>query len=247
MIIENITYVTFESYVNDNILRPLGMENTGIDNNKKVINKMSSPYYSNWEDFIQYEYMDMSSSFSAGAMYSTVDDLYKWDQALYSEKLVSKTTMDLFLQSNVFNYGFGWFLDKRYDRRRVFQGGAYRGFRSEMHRYPDDHTTVIMLTNYDFVPVFKLTESLTGILFGEQISVPPRPQSYTLDERIYSNYMGTYEGYGCKATVDRNEDQFFLSGTMKQSSPSIRFRRLHYIILGTIGNVISHWRPTTRK
>ncbi|WP_233699015.1 hypothetical protein [Paenibacillus profundus] len=141
---------------------------------------MSSPYHSNWEDFIQCEYMDMSSSFSAGAMYSTVDVLYKWDQALYSEKLVSKTTMDLALQSNVFNYGF-----------------------------PDDHTTVIMLTNYDFVPVFKLTESLTGIRFGEQISVPPRPQSYTLDERIYSNYMGTYEGYGCKATVARNEDQLF--------------------------------------
>ncbi|TDL49233.1 serine hydrolase [Paenibacillus dendritiformis] len=209
MIIENITGATFESYINDNILRPLGMENTGIDNNKKVINKMSSPYHSHWEDFIQCEYMDMSSSFSAGAMYSTVDDLYKWDQALYSETLVSKATMDLAFQFNDFKYGFGWFLDRRYHRRRVFHGGAYRGFRSEMHRYPDDHTTVIMLTNYDFVPVFKLAESLTGILFGEQISVPPRPQSYALDKRMYANYIGTYEGYGCKATVDRIEDQLY--------------------------------------
>ncbi len=67
----------------------------------------------------------------------------------------------------------------------------------------------MMLTNYDFVPLFKLTESLPGILFGEQISVPTRPHPYSLDEKIYANYMGTYEGYGCKATVARNGDQLY--------------------------------------
>jgi CubicO group peptidase (beta-lactamase class C family) len=196
MIVERITGLTFEHFLNENILVPLGMENTGIDNNKTVVAKMSSSYHSTWEDFIQCEYMDMSSSFSAGAMYSTVDDLYKWDQALYSETLVSKATLDLIFNPNPYNYGFRWFIDKRYNRRRVHHGGAYRGFRSELHRYPDEHTTVIMLTNYDFVPVLKLAESLTGVLFGEHVPVPTRPQPYPLDELIYADYMGTYEGYG---------------------------------------------------
>lgn len=209
MMIEKITGLTFERFVTDKILRPLGMENTGIDDNRKVIPNMSSAYDASGEDFTPCEYLDMCSSFSTGSMYSTVDDLYKWDQALYTETLVSKKTMELAFQSEGFNYGFGWFLDTRYDRRRIYHGGAYRGHRSELHRYPDEQTTIIMLTNYDFVPVFKLTESLTGILFGEQISVPTRPQSYPLDDRIYTNYMGTYKGFGCKAIVDRNEDQHY--------------------------------------
>ncbi|RXZ81732.1 serine hydrolase [Paenibacillaceae bacterium] len=209
MLIERIANSTFESYIQNHILTPLGMGNTGIDNNKKVINQMSSSYHSSWEDFIPCEYMDMSSSFSAGAMYSTVDDLYLWDQALSSAKLVSRETMDLAFKPNDFNYGFGWFLDKRYGRSRVYHGGAYRGFRSELHRYPNDNACIIMLTNYDFVPVLRLTESLTDMLFGGHAPVPERPQPWSIDEHVYANYMGTYEGYGCTAVVDRHDDQLF--------------------------------------
>ncbi|WP_256757418.1 serine hydrolase [Cohnella sp. WQ 127256] len=209
MIIENITGLPFANYITNNILKPLGMVNTGIDDNKRVVPKMAASYHSSWEEFVQCEYMDMSSIFAAGAMYSTIDDLYKWDQALYSDTLVSTSTMEMAFTSNDFNYGFGWFLDQRYNRRRIYHGGAYRGFRSEMHRYPDEHTTIIMLTNYDFVPVTKLTEALSGLLFGENIIVPTRPPSCALQESTYASYMGTYEGYGCKAIVSRNEDQLY--------------------------------------
>ncbi|MFP3599914.1 serine hydrolase, partial [Chryseobacterium sp. SIMBA_029] len=83
-----MTGLKFENFLSKHLLAPLGMNDTGLDNNRKVIPHMSSAYDSSWNDLILCEYMDMSSSFSAGAMYSTVNDLYLWDQALYSEKLV---------------------------------------------------------------------------------------------------------------------------------------------------------------
>lgn len=209
MIIEKITGVTFDQYVTDHILKPLGMENTGVDNNKRLLSNMSSAYSVSSQQFIQSEYMDMSAIFSAGAMYSTVNDLFKWDQAFYSKQLVSLQTLELAFATNEFNYGFGWFLDNRNDRKRVYHGGAYRGHRSEMHRYPDEATTVIMLTNYDFVPVKKVTESISGILFGEKPPIPALPPAYSLEKHIYDKYMGTYEGFGCTAVVDRNENQLF--------------------------------------
>ncbi|MGG1661036.1 serine hydrolase [Brevibacillus sp. NRS-1366] len=209
VVIEKITGSTFENYITDHILIPLGMKNTGIDNNQKVIHNMSSAYNSSWEDFIPCEYIDMSSIFSAGSMYSTVDDLFIWDQALYSEKLVSKPTMDMALQTTCCNYGFGWFLDNHHNRRRIYHGGAYRGFRSEMHRYPDDQATVIMSTNYDFVPIRKLTESLTALLFGGHVPMQRRPNEVPLEKRVYETYMGTYEGFGCTATVDRKGEQLY--------------------------------------
>ncbi|GGE58820.1 serine hydrolase domain-containing protein [Priestia taiwanensis] len=219
MLIEHITGVTFETYIQDNILTPLGMTNTGIDTNKTVIRNMSSSYHSTWEDFIQCEHMNMSSSFSAGAMYSTVDDLYKWDQALYGETLVSKATMKLAFTSNNFNYGFGWFLDEHCNRRRVHHGGAYRGCRSQMHRYPDDGVTVIALTNYDFVPILKLTESVATIFFGEDVHISDRPAAYPLDDDIYAKYIGTYEGFGCQAVVERNGDQLYFIWNAEEAIP----------------------------
>jgi CubicO group peptidase (beta-lactamase class C family) len=146
MIIEKISGLSFEDYLTRYILEPLGMKDTGIDDNRKVIPQMASSYHASGIDFIQCEYMNMSSSFSVGAMYSTIDDLFLWDNALYTEKLVSKTTLDMAFNPS-FNYGFGWFIDEQFNRKRIHHGGAYRGFRSEMHRYPNERVTAIMLTN----------------------------------------------------------------------------------------------------
>jgi len=207
IIIENIAGLAYEAFVQDNLLQPLGMLNTGFDDNKRIIPNMSSAYNSTWDTYLSSEYMDMSSSFAAGSMYSTVDDLYLWDQALYAEQLVSDATKQLAFQSRSFSYGYGWFLDQPFGRKRIHHGGAYRGHRSELHRYPDDRATVIVLTNYDFVPVHKLADTLARIMFGEDNAPPERPAAYVPLETAYADYIGTYEGFGCKAVVSRDGDR----------------------------------------
>lgn len=209
MIIEKITGMSFEDYITSFILQPLGMVNTGVYNNHKVISTIASPYQSTWSDYTQCEYIDMSSIFSAGAMYSTISDLYLWDQALYTDQLVSHDTLELAFHSSNLKYRFGWFLDESFNRKRMYHGGAYRGFRSELHRYPEDKTSIILLTNYEPVPVTKLTNSLAGLLFGEDIEVPIHPQTFSLKDSIYATYMGTYEGYGCKASVEHQGEDYY--------------------------------------
>lgn len=211
MIIEKITDMTFEDYITSFILQPLGMLNTGVYNNQKVITKIASPYQSSWEAYTQCEYIDMSSIFAAGSMYSTIDDLYLWDQSFYTDRLISHDTLETAFHSSNLKYRFGWFLDEHFNRKRMYHGGAYRGFRSELHRYPEDQTSIIMLTNYEPVPVTKLTDALAGLQFGESIEVPAHPQAFPLEDSVYATYMGTYEGYGCKASVERSgEDYYFV-------------------------------------
>jgi len=207
MIIEQITGMSYESFVHNNLLLPHRMTNTGFDDNRRILTNMSAAYNSTWDTYISSEYIDMSANFSTGSMYSTVDDLYLWDQALYSEQLISESTKALAFHSTSFPYGYGWFLDNKFDRKRIYHGGAYRGHRAELHRYPDDRTTVIVLTNYDFVPVQKLAESIASIIFGDRIEPPARPTAYALLESAYEDYIGTYEGFGCKAVVTRDGDQ----------------------------------------
>lgn len=210
LIVENVTGLTFEQFLSSCILKPLGMDNTGMFDHRKVIRDMSSGYHSSWNDFIPCEYLNMSSSFTAGAMYSTVDDLLKWDQALYSATLVSQAALDRAFEP-VFNYGFGWFIDERFQRRRIHHSGAYRGHRSDMQRYPGEKVTVIMLTNYDFVPILRLTERIARMVFGQKPAIPVKPDSYPLPNEIYDRYRGTYEGDGfdCKAVVERNENGWY--------------------------------------
>ena len=89
----------------------------------------------------------------AGGVFSTVGDLHRWDQALYTEQMVSQASLDEAFTSGVLNngesfgYGFGWGLDEHRGNRRISHGGSWVGFRTNIARHPDDGLTVIILTN----------------------------------------------------------------------------------------------------
>ncbi|WP_150275745.1 serine hydrolase [Paenibacillus tepidiphilus] len=219
LLIERLSGLSFRDFIDRHILQPLGMLNTGFDDNRTLIPGMASSYQSNWEQLTPCEYMDMSSIATAGCMYSTVDDLYKWDQALYTGSLVSSKTLETIFTPGHGSYGYGWFIDEHLGRSRIHHGGAYRGCRSELHRYPEEKLTVIMLTNYDIVPVYPLTERLAGLALGQEVPLPARPPAISLDDAIYKAYVGTYEGYGCQAEVKHDGKQLYFIWNEEQSVP----------------------------
>lgn len=90
--------------------------------------------------------LNMSYVYAAGGLYSTVEDLYKWDQALYTEKIVNKETLKKMFTPNLGNYGYGW---KIYSNDKDFVGhsGNIKGFRAIFYRFLRDKATVIILTN----------------------------------------------------------------------------------------------------
>ncbi|WP_151734598.1 serine hydrolase domain-containing protein [Paenibacillus tengchongensis] len=219
LLIERLSGMSYREFIHRHILQPLNMADTGFDDNRTLIPGMASSYQSNWDQLIPCEYMDMSSIATAGSMYSTVDDLYKWDQALYTDKLVSPETLETVFTPVLGNYGYGWFIDEHLGRSRIHHGGAYRGCRSELHRYPGEQLTVIMLTNYDIVPVYPLTERLAGMALGQEVPLPVRPEAVPADGQIYKDLTGTYEGYGCRAEVKLDGNQFYFIWNEEQAVP----------------------------
>ncbi|MFD0958896.1 serine hydrolase domain-containing protein [Paenibacillus chungangensis] len=211
LVIERVSGQSFEHFVTKHILHPLDMMETGIDTGDKLIPGMASPYTSSGDGMVPAEYIYMGNVSAAGGMFSTASDLFKWARAIQEEKLLSpRTYRDVFGNSEA-KYGMGWFLKERSGRRRVFHGGAYRGFRSELHCYPDDELTVILLTNYDIVPVTYLADTISDILLGEEATVPDFPPVVPLSTQQIQRYVGTYEDFGCKAVVDMDgEELFFL-------------------------------------
>jgi len=109
-------------------------------------------------------------AFSAGSLLSTVEDMAKWDAALYTEKLLKKSSLDQMWTAAVtvngadppFNYSFGWFVDDHNHRLLQHTGGT-PGFSSAIYRFIDDKLTVIILTNHADRIIDQLAVDLAGI------------------------------------------------------------------------------------
>jgi CubicO group peptidase (beta-lactamase class C family) len=110
-------------------------------------------------------YLDMSIPFSAGGLYSTVEDLYRWDRALYTEKLISKKSLNQMFTPYRDGYGFGWRILKEFQRKVLMHAGRINGFSAAIRRYPDDDACVIVLGNVEDIDTEKISHDLGAILF----------------------------------------------------------------------------------
>jgi CubicO group peptidase (beta-lactamase class C family) len=152
IIIEQVSGMTYGEFIKENILEPLHMEHTSYD-----------PYGNNFPNqAIGYD--DITTNppllafplhptvpFSAGAIYSTVQDLYKWDRALYTDQLVSSELMQQMFTPGLGDYGYGWYIDNLMvngqPHKQIWHWGNYSGFFGFFSRLVDDNSTIILLRN----------------------------------------------------------------------------------------------------
>ena len=105
-IIESVTGKTYEQALKENILDPAGMKNTGYDHHNPLIPKRAAGYRKTGDGYENALYLDMTIPYAAGAMYSTVEDLFLWDQALYTDKLLSAQSKELMFKPFLQDYAY---------------------------------------------------------------------------------------------------------------------------------------------
>jgi CubicO group peptidase (beta-lactamase class C family) len=150
-IVEKVAGMPFTRFMEANIFRPLGMSRTFIYEGDAVPLADVATGYTGGRRRMDACYLN--GVVGDKGIYSTVEDLFKWDRALYSEKLVKETTLaeacepgskELKKQ----NYGFGWrLLNLDCGDPVVYHGGWWKGFKSYLMRNPKDQSTIIVLTN----------------------------------------------------------------------------------------------------
>jgi CubicO group peptidase (beta-lactamase class C family) len=148
-IVERVSGMSYDAFLHQRIFDPLGMSNTDYDHGQ-AINK---PLAYGFDDSGPADYMNMSVAYAAGGLYSTVDDLYQWDQALYTTTLASQDLLNLMFTPYVnvpgrnADYGYGWFLGKRQGVPTIEHPGSLDDFSTLIVRIPQDQTTLIILCN----------------------------------------------------------------------------------------------------
>lgn len=152
--------IDFAKFMQQRIFVPLGMTGSLVhDHTRPAVRNRSIGYEPEGEGYKLNNDDPLNGIVGSGGVYTTLHDLFRWDQALYGESLVSSAALDeaftpaLLNKGESTHYGFGWRIEDYSGHRRIRHGGSWVGFRTHIARYPDDHFTVVMLSNRaDFNP-----------------------------------------------------------------------------------------------
>lgn len=175
-ILEEVTGQTYAEVLGERIFTPLGMRDTGIDDQYRVVPGRAVGY----DDILGgrriAKWMDMSTPFAAGAMYTTVGDLWKWDQALRAETLLQGDLAREMVTPGLGDYGFGWEitelpaetgLDTDGGTRIVnYHGGGMPGVSTLIWRVPAEERCIIVLGNTMQTMTFSIQRGLAELLAG---------------------------------------------------------------------------------
>jgi len=199
VIIEKVSGKSYEEVLQEKILKPLKMYNTGVDNNKIILEKRAYGYMKESTEYVKGPYHYMPNCFAGGDMYSTVEDLYLWDQALYTEKLLSEKTKKLMFKSHILaaglpvygaGYGFGWLINKlspavsRDSLEMIWHQGYIPGFHTMISRLVDDKHLIIIFNNTGHTKLWEMNLAILNILYDSPYELPKKSVFETLATTI---------------------------------------------------------------
>ncbi|MBC7847777.1 MAG: beta-lactamase family protein [Flavobacterium sp.] len=209
LIIEKVTGKPYEQVVKDFILEPLEMKHSGFD-----FTGLQSPNkaigYSKYTKTIKEASIpwDSTATYSAGSLYSTVEDLYRWHNGLLNYKVYSKTSLDKATTPFLEGYGLGCWVDMIYDKKVVSHGGNIFGFTGYFGRIQEEDVSIIILNNIFNRQIETIGLSILAILYD-------KPYSYFDEIKLMPNtldkYVGEYEiSSDYRVKILRKGNQLFI-------------------------------------
>lgn len=199
MIAEKASGTAFPQFVKKNIFEPLGMNDSVVfdQTNPKIKNRATSYARGSGEkSFENIDYTPLNLIYGDGAVNTNLEDMFKWDQALYTEKLVKAATLKQAFARGKLNdgkeidYGFGWFPRLVFGLESVSHTGGWAGFRTYIVRYPAERFSVVVLSNFAQFSPGTIGNKIARIYLQDKMTFPV---AVKLDDKTLEKYAGRYE------------------------------------------------------
>lgn len=224
-IIEKVSGLPYEDYLQKNIFEKAGMINSGISNNDSIIQKKASIYYRNGENYALNPYINWNLNIGLDGMYSTIDDLYKLDRAMYGTSILSEESKAMmhtpynkaypdggFIDS----YGYGIFIDPYYNlgHHLLTHSGGFIGTMTTFDRYPDDNIFIAVLSNNESES-HMISYGLAGILFKKDVEIPYKHIPIKKENPAFIKFAGKYD----KIEIHFSKGKLFLGNLETELVP----------------------------
>jgi CubicO group peptidase (beta-lactamase class C family) len=179
-LLERVSGQTYADFVQENLFKPLGMHDSGLDSNVASIPRRAAGYWPGADGPENAERPNLSLGFSAGSLYSTTEDLLRWEEGLFGGKLLTPAS-----------------------RLVIEHDGNNIGFNSDMAYYPEERLAVIVLGNLNGTVTGEMTKALAAIVHGETVVVSVRKE-IALPRKVLARYVGSYQfpGYSMTMTLE---------------------------------------------
>lgn len=181
-IIEKITGQPYSDYITENILIPTGMTNTAMEFIDDVVENRATGYMKSISGKYQNNNFLNSPPQPDGGILSTVGDILKFDQALYSSILINDASKKKMFTALKVTYGLAFQVEDRQGNKVVGHSGGMPGYSSYFSRYLKDKYTIVVLSNYDMISK-NVTHYIEDILYNEKYKLPKARLNYF----IYNN------------------------------------------------------------
>jgi CubicO group peptidase (beta-lactamase class C family) len=208
-IIEKVTGKPYEKVVRERILQPLNMSHSGFDfTNLKSTDKTKGYFDLSGSEVKPAPIVDSTIAYSAGALYTTTSDLYKWDRAIYSDKILKPESWKQVFTPYKSKYGYGWGIDSLYGQPIVSHSGGIHGYSSYILRFPQEELVVIVFDNSSSGSLNPMAKSLAAIVLNKPYVQPEIKTVIAVDAATLKNYQGEYElapGFILTVTAEGNQ------------------------------------------
>ncbi len=192
-LIEKISGQSYSEFVQQNIFTPLGMKDSGYDSHSAVIARRAAGYSRTPNGQVNAGYLDMSIPFSAGALYSTTEDLLRWEQGLFGGKVLSAASLTKMTTPFKQDYAFGLGVSTKNGRKVIEHGGGIEGFNTQLTYYPGGKLVVVVLANLNGPFAGQIAGNLASVAHGEKVVLASERKEVTISPKVLAQYVGTYE------------------------------------------------------
>ncbi|SFZ92631.1 CubicO group peptidase, beta-lactamase class C family [Flaviramulus basaltis] len=213
-IIEKISGKSYADFIDENIFKKLGMYSSHYGSNKTIIKNRAYGYQNQNNTYTNADYISLTLPYAAGSLMSNVDDMLKWQQAVNSNTLISKSSLEkaytnyTLNNGEKLNYGYGWSLNAINDIPTIEHGGGIFGYTTMGVNVPSKNVYVIVLTNCDCNSPTDLAIKIAALAIGKPYSETENTISLTNSQ--LQQWVGNYEFEdGALRSVTLEDDQLF--------------------------------------
>ena len=181
ILIHRVTGEFYGDFLQQRIFHPLEMQTTRIISEADIVPNRAAGYRLVKGELKNQEWVaPMVNTTADGSLYFSIIDLAKWDAALYTEKLLKRSSLDQMWtpaklkngQPNKDGYGLGWFISDRHGHHVVSHDGAWQGFKSAIARYVNDQLTVVVLANLEQAKPGAIAEHVADMYLADARDTP---------------------------------------------------------------------------
>lgn len=185
VLIEKLSGKSYEKMLQDKIFTPLNMNDSGYDNHGDILKNRATGYEKQDGGYVNSNYLDMTIPYAAGSMYSTVEDLFKWDQVLYTNDILPKDYMTMYFEPQISawgnaHYAYGWGVGyKKIGKSTdsiytIGHGGGINGFNTNISRTTSNNSVIVLLNNTERSPLNDITDGIRAIMHGKEYDMPKK-------------------------------------------------------------------------